>query len=256
MPYQRAEPPGHGGRRGARGARLPPGPHAPAGTCGPARPRSGCRTPRPSMRCGRSGWPGRPITRWAASRWACGSGWRWPSRCSATRGAGARRAGQRAGPGGHRLAARRSCAGSPRQGRSVLVSSHLLAEIEQTVDQSGGDQPRAAASTRAGWTSCAARAGPRVLVRCADPARLAEALARDRPAEIDTLPDGRLAVAGADPVPGRRHRARAPASPIYGMDRSGSTSSRCSSGSPPSSSATAAARPPPAATRCSQWAGR
>ena len=39
-----------------------------------------------------------------------------------------------------------------------------------------------------------------MLVRCAAPARLAEALARTGLTEIDSLPDGRLAVAGADPV--------------------------------------------------------
>jgi ABC-2 type transport system ATP-binding protein len=36
-----------------------------------------------------------------------------------------------------------------------------------------------------------------VLVRCPDPARLAEALAKADVLEIDTLPDGRLAVTGA-----------------------------------------------------------
>ena len=85
------------------------------------------------------------------------------------------------------------------QGRSVLVSSHLLAEVEQTADhivvfshgrcvyQGGLDQLRG--SRRA-----------RVLVRCAAPAELAEALARSGVLEIDTLPDGWLGVADADPV--------------------------------------------------------
>jgi ABC-2 type transport system ATP-binding protein len=39
-----------------------------------------------------------------------------------------------------------------------------------------------------------------VLVRCAAPAQLADALARTGILEIDTLPDGQLGVAGADPV--------------------------------------------------------
>ncbi|WP_219420170.1 ATP-binding cassette domain-containing protein [Pseudonocardia nigra] len=89
--------------------------------------------------------------------------------------------------------------GFARQGRSVLVSSHLLAEVEQTADhlvvinrgrcvyQGALEQLRG--SRRA-----------RVLVRCASPVRLAEALARTGVLEIDTLPDGRLGVAGSDPV--------------------------------------------------------
>jgi ABC-2 type transport system ATP-binding protein len=39
-----------------------------------------------------------------------------------------------------------------------------------------------------------------VLVRCASPVRLAEALARNGIVEIDTLPDGTLGIAGTDPV--------------------------------------------------------
>ncbi|MHA6793020.1 ATP-binding cassette domain-containing protein [Pseudonocardia bannensis] len=84
-------------------------------------------------------------------------------------------------------------------GRTVLFSSHLLAEVEQTADhlvvishgrsvyQGGLDQLRASSRSR-------------VLVRCASPARLAEELARGGLLELDTLPDGRLAVGGADPV--------------------------------------------------------
>ncbi|WP_433556626.1 ABC transporter ATP-binding protein [Pseudonocardia xinjiangensis] len=85
------------------------------------------------------------------------------------------------------------------QGRSVLVSSHLLGEVEQTVDHLvviskgrcmfQGPLAQLRGSRRA-----------RVLVRCAAPARLADALARTGVLEIDTLPDGRLGVAGTDPV--------------------------------------------------------
>jgi ABC-2 type transport system ATP-binding protein len=89
--------------------------------------------------------------------------------------------------------------GFARQGRSVLVSSHLLAEVEQSVDhlvvisrgrcvyQGGLDQLRGSRRSR-------------VLVWCSAPEQLADALARSGVLEIDTLPDGRLAVAGADPV--------------------------------------------------------
>jgi ABC-2 type transport system ATP-binding protein len=87
--------------------------------------------------------------------------------------------------------------GFARRGGTVLVSSHLLAEVEQGVDhlividagrcvyQGGLEQLRGGR-------------GARVLVRCPDPARLAAALAAAGFAEIDTLPDGRLAVGGAD----------------------------------------------------------
>jgi ABC-2 type transport system ATP-binding protein len=86
-----------------------------------------------------------------------------------------------------------------RQGRSVLVSSHLLAEVEQTADHLvvisrgrcvyQGPLAQLQGSRRA-----------RVLVRCAAPERLAEALACTGVLEIDTLPDGWLGVAGTDPV--------------------------------------------------------
>jgi len=85
------------------------------------------------------------------------------------------------------------------QGRSVLVSSHLLAEVEQTADHLvvisrgrcvyQGSLEQLQHSRRA-----------RVLVRCADPARLADALARTGVLEIDTLSDGWLGIAGTDPV--------------------------------------------------------
>ena len=87
--------------------------------------------------------------------------------------------------------------GFARRGRTVLVSSHLLAEVEQGVDhlvvidsgrcvyQGGLEQLRGAGRAR-------------VLVRCPDPVRLAQALAAAGVAEIDTLPDGRLGVGGVD----------------------------------------------------------
>ena len=82
------------------------------------------------------------------------------------------------------------------QGRTVLVSSHQLAEVEQAADDlvviDAGRCVYAGAldELRGGST--------RVLVRSPDPVRLAGALAADGLAEIDTLSDGRLAVGGAD----------------------------------------------------------
>jgi ABC-2 type transport system ATP-binding protein len=85
------------------------------------------------------------------------------------------------------------------RGRSVLISSHLLAEVEQTADhlvvishgrcvyQGSLEQLQGSRRTR-------------VLVRCADPVRLADALARTGVLEIDTLSEGWLGVAGTDPV--------------------------------------------------------
>jgi ABC-2 type transport system ATP-binding protein len=89
--------------------------------------------------------------------------------------------------------------GFARQGRSVLVSSHLLAEVEQTADHIvvisrgrcvfQGSLDQLQGSRRA-----------RVLVRCSSQERLADALARTGVLEIDTLPDGWLGIAGADPI--------------------------------------------------------
>jgi ABC-2 type transport system ATP-binding protein len=85
------------------------------------------------------------------------------------------------------------------QGRSVLISTHLLAEVEQAADHlvviSRGRcvYQGSLAQLRGSRTA-------RVLVRCADPAGLAEALATTGVLEIDTLSDGWLGVAGTDPV--------------------------------------------------------
>lgn len=83
------------------------------------------------------------------------------------------------------------------QGRSVLISSHLLAEVEQTIDQvviiSQGqtryygriDQLQASQK-------------PRVLVQAADLNALAGALKKAGLEQLESLPDGRLAVYSAD----------------------------------------------------------
>jgi len=86
-----------------------------------------------------------------------------------------------------------------RQGRSVLVSSHLLAEIEQTADHLVVIT-RGRCVYRGGLDQLRGSRRPRVLVACSAPARLAHALALAGMPEVDTLPDGRLGVAGGDAV--------------------------------------------------------
>jgi len=83
--------------------------------------------------------------------------------------------------------------------RGVLVSSHLLGEMEQTADQLVVIS-RGRCVYQGGLDTLRRSGAARVLVRCAAPARLAEALARTGLTEIDSLPDGWLGVAGSDPV--------------------------------------------------------
>ncbi|HVW44562.1 MAG TPA: ABC transporter ATP-binding protein [Amycolatopsis sp.] len=83
-----------------------------------------------------------------------------------------------------------------REGRTVLVSSHLLSEVEQTIDQvviiSHGmtryygslDQLRASQQTR-------------VLIQAADPNALVKALQEGGYTQVEPTPDGRVAVLGA-----------------------------------------------------------
>ncbi len=85
------------------------------------------------------------------------------------------------------------------QGRTVLVSSHLLAEVEQTADHLVVIS-RGRCVYQGSLAQLKGSRSARVLVRCADPVRLADALARTGVLEIDTLSDGWLGVAGTDPV--------------------------------------------------------
>jgi len=83
-----------------------------------------------------------------------------------------------------------------REGRTVLVSSHLLSEVEQTIDQvviiSHGmtryygslEQLRGSQQTR-------------VLVQAADPSALVKALQEAGYTQVEPAPDGRVAVTGA-----------------------------------------------------------
>ncbi|WP_236789184.1 ABC transporter ATP-binding protein [Amycolatopsis sp. GM8] len=83
-----------------------------------------------------------------------------------------------------------------REGRTVLVSSHLLSEVEQTIDQvviiSHG-------VTRYFGSLEQLRAGQqsRVLVQAADPNALVKALQEAGFTQLETTPDGRVAVLGA-----------------------------------------------------------
>ena len=85
------------------------------------------------------------------------------------------------------------------QGRAVLISSHLLAEVEQTADHLVVIS-RGRCVYQGSLEQLQGSRTARVLVRCADPARLADALAATGVLEIDTLADGWLGVAGTDPV--------------------------------------------------------
>ncbi|RZQ60749.1 ABC transporter ATP-binding protein [Amycolatopsis suaedae] len=82
------------------------------------------------------------------------------------------------------------------QGRTVLVSSHLLAEVEQTIDQV---VIISAGMTRYFGTidELRKRQQPRVFVRVSDAAKLATALQEAGLTQLESMPDGHLAVAGA-----------------------------------------------------------
>jgi ABC-2 type transport system ATP-binding protein len=85
------------------------------------------------------------------------------------------------------------------RGRAVLISSHLLAEVEQTADHLVVIS-RGRCVYQGSLEQLQGSRTARVLVRCADPARLADALAATGVLEIDTLAEGWLGVAGTDPV--------------------------------------------------------
>jgi ABC-2 type transport system ATP-binding protein len=90
--------------------------------------------------------------------------------------------------------------GFARSGRTVLISSHILAEIEQTVDQvviiSRGE-----CVYYGHLDDLRARQRRRVLVEAADPHRLVGALQSAGFGAIELMPDGRLSVFDVD----RRH---------------------------------------------------
>ena len=145
----------------------------------------------------RSGWRRWRASGPAASPWACFSGSASRGRCSAIRGrccsmsrsTGSTRRGS-SGSG-------RSCARLAAEGRTVLVSSHLMSEMALTADhllvigrgRMIADMPMSELMAR--------HSGERVEVRSADPPRMAADL-RAAGAQVTLEPDGTLGVAGLE----------------------------------------------------------
>ena len=103
----------------------------------PARARRGRgrRAARGSTSCSSSSRSRTPRTAApAATRSACASGSAWRPRCSATRGCSCSTSPPTAWTRRASAGCATSCARSPREGRAVLVSSHVLAEVAQTAD--------------------------------------------------------------------------------------------------------------------------
>ncbi|GLZ42391.1 hypothetical protein Acsp05_60150 [Actinokineospora sp. NBRC 105648] len=81
-------------------------------------------------------------------------------------------------------------------GRTVLISSHLLAEIEQTIDQVVIIS-RGQTMYYGSLEDLRSSQQSRVVVRCSDPTALVKALQEAGIFGLEPLPDGQLAVAGA-----------------------------------------------------------
>lgn len=86
-----------------------------------------------------------------------------------------------------------------RSGRTVLVSSHLLREVEQMVDHVV-IVSRGTLVHQGSMDALRAAHRARLLVACSDPARLATALAATGVVDIQHLTDGRIAIGGSDPT--------------------------------------------------------
>ncbi|MBM4523960.1 ABC transporter ATP-binding protein [Prescottella equi] len=89
--------------------------------------------------------------------------------------------------------------GFARSGRTVLVSSHLLREVEQMVSHVV-IVSRGTLVHQGSMDALRAAHRARLLVSCSDPARLATALAATGVVDIQHLADGRIAIGGADPA--------------------------------------------------------
>jgi ABC-2 type transport system ATP-binding protein len=84
-----------------------------------------------------------------------------------------------------------------RSGRTVLISSHLLAEVEQTVDQVVIIS-RGQTMYHGSLDQLRGQQQSRVLVQPSDTGALVAALREDGINAIEQLPDGRIAVTGAE----------------------------------------------------------
>ena len=89
--------------------------------------------------------------------------------------------------------------GFARSGRTVLVSSHLLREVEQMVDHVV-IVSRGTLVHQGSMDALRTAHRARLLVSCSDPARLATALAASGVVDIQHLTDGRIAIGGSDPA--------------------------------------------------------
>ena len=107
----------------------------PATTCSWRPPPPACPRDAPTRSWPRSAWPTRPDGAWAGSRSGCASASAWPPPCSATPQVLVldEPANGLDPQGVHWL--RGFLRQLADQGRTVLVSSHVLAEVAQTVDQ-------------------------------------------------------------------------------------------------------------------------
>lgn len=83
--------------------------------------------------------------------------------------------------------------GFARQGRTVLISSHILAEVEQTIDQVVIIS-RGQTMYYGQLEDLRKRQQARVLVQSADGGKLVEALKAEGITRVETIEDGRLAV--------------------------------------------------------------
>ena len=127
-----------------------------------------------------------------------------------------RRARQRPGPRGHPLAARLPAPPVADEGKTVLVSSHLLQEVEQTVDDvviiANGSLRQAGRDGRPRTASAAPSSVRRTRRARASPAR-----GRRRPG----AGRGRRRCSSTTdrPAPDRRRGARAPGCPVWELRR-------------------------------------
>ncbi|MGW4478173.1 ATP-binding cassette domain-containing protein [Rhodococcus triatomae] len=101
-------------------------------------------------------------------------------------------------------------------GRTVLVSSHLLRELEQSVDRVVIVN-RGSLVYQGDMEELRARHSARVFVTSSDPATLALALAAQGIVDAQMMPDGRLAVRGA-PVPTIGAVAESAGVTVFGAD--------------------------------------